>query len=109
MAPAPSSPAGPSREDVAAARVAAARQHAAVLGDVSACAMSRSGTPFPAGKFWEGHTAALTEVLRSLHDDDVPGAVEKVTGAWVARPAVGNERDAEAYRAGGLEALAALR
>ena len=58
-------------DDVRAARLAAATAHAELLGNASACALARDGRSFPAGKFWEGKTAALGELLRT-RTEDVP-------------------------------------
>lgn len=94
---------------VRAARLRAATAHAQLIGDASACALSKAGRSFPAGKFWEGQTAALGELLRSkVPDDEVAAEAARLHAVWAKRPVPGNEREAEAYRAGGLEALAGL-
>lgn len=94
------------RDEVRAARMKAATAHAQLLGNESACALAKNGTSFPAGKFWEGKTAALGELYRTATDGDVPAAAARLIETWRTRPAVGPTREAEAYRAGGLEALA---
>ncbi|NLT26400.1 MAG: hypothetical protein GXX90_07100 [Microbacteriaceae bacterium] len=91
-------------DDVRAARARAAASHAAALGGASACAISKSGGSHPAGKFWEGQTAALGELQRS-GADDLAAEARRLEAEWRARHVPGGEREAEAYRAGGLEAL----
>lgn len=97
----------PTLADVQAARVQAANSHAALIGDTSACAISKSGKSFPAGKFWEGQTAALSELLRAK-PADVAAEAARLHELWAVRPVPGNPREAESYRAGGLEALSGL-
>lgn len=92
-------------EAVRAARLRAAQAHATLLGDGSACALAKSGRSYPAAKFWEGQTAALGELLRT-HADELAREATRLHARWVTRRVPGNSRDAEAYRAGGLEALA---
>lgn len=89
------------------ARRLAAMSHATALGSLSACALSKAGTPFPAGKFWEGQTAALSELLRS-RTDDLGVEAARLLGVWRVRAVPGTPRDTEAYRAGGVEALSAF-
>ena len=94
-------------DEVRAARLRAAEAHARVLGDQSACALTKSGISFPAGKFWEGATAALTELLRS-GAADLDAEARRLVDVWTARRVPGSQREADAYRAGGLEALAGI-
>lgn len=94
-------------DSVRAARLRAAEAHATLLGERSACALAKSGRSHPAAKFWEGQTAALGELLRT-HADDLTTAAVRLHATWVTRPVPGDPRDAEAYRAGGLEALAGV-
>lgn len=94
------------RDDVREARMRAAQSHAALLGDRSACVMAKNGTSFPAGKYWEGQTAALGELMRSP-GDDLGVEAARLREVWRARPVPGDPREAESYRAGGLDALAA--
>lgn len=94
-------------DEVRAARAKAANSHAALIGDTSACAISKSGKSFPAGKFWEGQTAALSELLRAK-PVDVAAEATHLHHVWTTRPVPGNPREAESYRAGGLEALTAF-
>lgn len=94
----------PTLDDVRAARARAAASHAAALGGASACAIAKSGGSHPAGKFWEGQTAALGELLRS-RADDLAAEAARLRAEWATRHVAGAEREAEAYRAGGLEAL----
>ena len=94
-------------DDVRAARAQAAAAHAAALGGASACAISKSGGSHPAGKFWEGQTAALGELQRS-GAGDLAAESRRLGAEWHERHVPGGEREAEAYRAGGLEALAAF-
>lgn len=89
------------------ARLRAAEAHAEMLGDASACLRAKSGQAFPAGKFWEGQTSALGELLRSGAEDLESEAV-RLHEDWARRPVPGEPREAEAYRAGGLEALHAV-
>ncbi|WP_182353603.1 hypothetical protein [Flaviflexus huanghaiensis] len=95
------------RDDVREARLRAAQSHAALLGDRSACVMAKNGTPFPAGKYWEGQTAALGELLRAS-GDDLTAEASRLRDVWVRRPVPGNPREAESYRAGGVDALASF-
>lgn len=95
------------RESIQRARMRAAEAHAALLGDKSACVMAKSGESFPAGKFWEGQTAALGDLMRSPTDDFAAEA-ERLHVEWSRRPVHGNAREAESYRRGGLEALTAF-
>ncbi|HZK05519.1 MAG TPA: hypothetical protein VFC82_06665 [Actinomycetaceae bacterium] len=95
------------RESIREARLRAAQAHGALLGDVSACVRTKSGQTFPAGKFWEGRTAALSELLRSS-SGDLGAEAERLQREWTERSIPGNTREAESYRRGGLEALADL-
>ncbi|MDR7328955.1 hypothetical protein [Corynebacterium guangdongense] len=92
-------------DEVRAARMSAARAHGQLMGNSSACTMSKSGQSFPAGKFWEGKTAALGELVRS-GAADVSAEAARLHRDWCERVVPGEEREAEAYRNGGLEALA---
>jgi len=93
-----------SLDDVREARARAATQHAALLGNASACTRAKSGESFPAGKFWEGQTAALSELMRA-RPDDVSAEAGRLLQVWAERPIPGRPAEVEAYRAGGLEAL----
>lgn len=86
----------------------AALRHGQLLGDTSACVRSKSGESFPAGKFWEGQTAALSELLRT-GVEDLRSAAAELHRDWQHRPIPGEPREAESYRAGGVQALADLR
>lgn len=101
---------GISIERVREARAEAALAHGRLLGNTSACAIAKSGQPYPAGKFWEGQTAALTELLRKpLGNEDTSDVAAATTlallDAWRVRHVPGSPREAEAYRAGGVQAL----
>ncbi len=84
------------------------------LGDSSACALTKSGRSFPAGKFHEGRVAALGELLRAIHDDSPPAriaeAIATLRASWEARPEPRTDTTGEwaSYRAGGIEALREL-
>lgn len=92
------------RDQIKELRMAAANQHARLMGDASACVISKSGQSFPAGKFWEGQTAALGELMRSKAEDLLAEA-ERLRDVWANRPIPGREREVESYRSGGLQAL----
>ncbi|HHV22920.1 MAG TPA: hypothetical protein GXZ30_15520 [Propionibacterium sp.] len=92
-------------DTVRAARRAAVEAHAQLLGNDSACALAKSGQSYPAAKFWEGQTAALGELLRTT-TNHLGAEAARLQDVWATRRIPGNEREAEAYRAGGLEALA---
>ncbi|MCS6712628.1 hypothetical protein JSY14_11570 [Brachybacterium sp. EF45031] len=98
---------GITRDDVVAARAEAARAHSEVMGDRNACARAKSGEAFPAGKFWEGKTAALGELLRTA-DDDLVVSATRLRDQWQDRPVAGPEGEARAYRQGGVDALTEL-
>ncbi|MRX43705.1 hypothetical protein [Agromyces kandeliae] len=83
------------------------------MGDATSCALAKDGRSHPAGKFHEGRTAALGELLRAC-PADAPGSTIVALAAslaeqWRGRTAPGGgSRDWESYRAGGLDALAAV-
>ncbi len=94
-------------EAVREARARAAIAHGEVLGNTSACAIAKSGQSFPAGKFFEGQTSALSELLRTK-SAQLSAEVVALHQIWSTRHIAGSPRDVEAYRSGGLEALAAF-
>jgi tellurite resistance protein len=91
---------------------------AAVAGDVSLCAVSRSGQPFPAAKYHEGAVSALTALHRESKRSSTPGgptvdlqaAARRHEEEWLADLPAAQQHNADwtAYRAGGLEALQGL-
>lgn len=97
-----------SKDAVREARLKAAASHGHLLGNSSACLISKSGQSYPAGKFWEGQTAALGELLRSP-SDDVSAEATKLYAEWSERTIPGDPREVDSYRTGGLEALAAFK
>jgi hypothetical protein len=82
-----------------------------LAGGAGLCAISRSGTPFPAGKYHEGRMAVAAIVLRALRDTTDPGAaLRTATERWAALspPERRSAADWEAYGAGGDDVLAEL-
>ncbi|MGR0318655.1 hypothetical protein [Agromyces sp. ZXT2-3] len=126
LAPGSTAPAAPlGREDVRGLRAAAAQAWADTMGDATSCALAKDGRSYPAGKYHEGRTAALGELLRALPSDasgrrvaaelsDASGQTVAALAAsladeWAAHPVPkGAGRDWESYRAGGAHALAEL-
>ena len=103
------------RDEVRHRRAEAAQAWSDALGDATSCTLAKDGRSHPTAKFHEGRTAALGELLRRLGPgaDADPGAIEAAAvtlgAAWTARILPGGgDRDWDAYRAGGVEALRAL-
>ncbi|TFD35272.1 hypothetical protein E3T37_15595 [Cryobacterium sp. TMT2-10] len=95
-------------------RIRAAYEWSALLGDTSSCALAKDGRSHPAAKFAEGKAAALGELLRRVADDTDPGGIVASATAVKIRwsnqpiPVTRPDRDWEAYRAGGIQALTEL-
>ena len=75
----------------------------------SLCALSRSGQPVDAVKYYEGGWAALTHVRRERGDGPLADALADVSGQWRERLAAqreaGGHRTWIAYYSGGVEFL----
>jgi hypothetical protein len=74
------------------------------VGDLSLCAISKSGESLPAAKYYEGRTAALSALVRAMRHHDVSAALEHThlrfdTVSGLRGP------DWEAYRHGVRDAL----
>ncbi|MFC9917140.1 hypothetical protein [Agromyces binzhouensis] len=83
------------------------------MGDDTSCALAKDGRSHPAGKFHEGRTAALGELLRSCPTDaageTIVALAASLADRWATRPLPGGgDRDWESYRSGGVEALREL-
>jgi len=93
------------------ARVQAAQDWSLALGDSTSCAETKEGRAHPAGKFHEGRVAALSELSRDIADDCDAGriiagaAVVRMRWAGRVRPGARRDRDWDAYRAGGIQAM----
>ena len=102
---------GITRIGVLHARSQAAQEWSLSLGDEASCALAKDGRSHPAAKFQEGKVAALGELSRKIADDTDPGLISataaavKVRWADQIRPGAGRDRDWEAYRAGGIQAM----
>lgn len=98
---------------LAAMRRDAASAMTGLSGDVSACALAKDGRSFPAYKFHEGRAAALGELARRLRRDgaDTASAIDRTVNVWQERQRLAESRgrDWQAYTAGGVDALEALR
>ena len=55
---------------------AAAADLSEAAGDLSLCAISKSGESFPAAKYHEGRTAALSALVRAMRHDELSEALE---------------------------------
>lgn len=102
------------RADVLNARAQAAHDWSLSLGDSTSCALAKDGRSHPAGKFQEGKVAALGELSRQITDATDAGiicaaaAAVRIRWADQVMPGAGSDRDWEAYRAGGIQAMTAL-
>ncbi len=80
----------------------------AASGGGALCAISRSGRPAPAVKYYEGRWAALTDLRRELRRGEEGS--EQVSGRWLADLDRLTEQQAGenwlAYAQGGVDALA---
>lgn len=106
---------GPLTKDaIMRARTQAAQEWGALLGDTSSCALAKDGRSHPAAKFTEGKAAALGELSRRIGGDTAPdgirAAVVAVRNRWSHQvtPGTRADREWEAYRAGGIQAMAEL-
>ncbi|GAA2032636.1 hypothetical protein GCM10009819_15870 [Agromyces tropicus] len=98
------------RDDLRERRARAAEAWAATMGDATSCALAKDGRSHPAGKFHEGRTAALGELMRACPADATAPSATALAAAladeWAGRAVPGGgSRDWESYRAGGIEAL----
>ncbi|GAA1058052.1 hypothetical protein GCM10017608_04550 [Agromyces luteolus] len=98
------------RDDLRALRGSAAVAWSETMGDATPCALAKDGRSHPAGKFHEGRTAALGELLRACPADaageGITALAASLADEWAARVMPGGgSRDWESYRAGGVEAL----
>ena len=84
---------------------AAERDLLAAAGNLSLCAIAKSGEPFGAAKYHEGRAAALSALLRSLRHNDLPDALEHTLRRFDTASGPGGP-DWEAYRQGARDALA---
>lgn len=88
-------------------RAAAEADLAAAAGDLSLCAIGRSGRSFPGVKYHEGRTVALASIGRAMGGgtglDGAIADVDREFGSLEALAAADPEWDA--YRQGGLDAL----
>ena len=93
---------------------AAARDVDGSTGGRAVCALTKAGVSVPGIKYAEGRWAALREVQRSSHHDDVADStvVARVLAAWTAQldslRAKGASTGWIAYRSGGVDALTEL-
>ena len=100
-----------SRTGVLSIRTHAAHEWSALLGDTTSCALAKDGRSHPAAKFQEGKVAALGELARRITDDtaaaQITAEAAAVSGRWEGQvmPGSGLDRDWEAYRAGGIQAM----
>jgi len=99
------------RTKILLARTHAAHEWSMVLGDTTSCEGAKDGRSHPAAKFHEGKVAALGELSRRITDDSVAAQIDAeatiVRARWAAQvtPGLRQDRDWEAYRAGGIQAL----
>lgn len=99
------------RTTVIAARRLATEEWSRLLGEASACTLSKNGTPHPAAKFSEGTVAALGELARRLTGEtghaEAAGVAAEIGARWAGEvlPGGPQARDWGAYRAGGIQAL----
>ena len=102
------------RTEILHARAEAAHEWSRLLGDTSSCALAKDGRSHPAAKFQEGKVAALGELSRRIGDDTEAAQIAAAAGAvstrWAEQqmPGAGRDRDWEAYRAGGIQAMTEL-
>lgn len=101
------------RDDVRVLRASAAAAWAETMGDATSCALAKDGRSHPAGKFHEGRTTALGELLRACPADAAGSAIAALAASladeWLARPMPGGgSHDWDSYRAGGVDALRAV-
>ncbi|TFC54183.1 hypothetical protein E3O62_16000 [Cryobacterium sp. TMT2-15-1] len=103
------------RSDILSVRTHAAHEWSLLLGGTTSCALAKDGRSYPAAKFQEGRVAALGELLRRITDDTAARQVEAEATAVKARwadqgmPCSRQDRDWEAYRAGGIQAMAEIQ
>ena len=83
---------------------AAAADLSEAAEDLSLCAISKSGESFPAAKYHEGRTAALSALVRAMRHDDLSAAMEQTRLRFDTVSGLRGE-DWEAYRHGVRDAL----
>jgi len=97
-------------EEVERLRVAAQEAMAEAAGDLSMCAIAKSGRPMPALKYHEGRAAMLGSIERALGagavDDERLRGIEERWQRYERLAA--SSSDWEAYLQGGLDVLAEL-
>ena len=102
------------RTEILRARTQAAHEWSRLLGDTTSCALAKDGRSHPAAKFQEGKVAALGELSRRIIDGTDTGQVKAEATALTVRwadqvmPGAGQDRDWEAYRAGGIQAMSEI-
>ncbi|HSP53922.1 MAG TPA: hypothetical protein VLO00_13590 [Cryobacterium sp.] len=85
-----------------------------LLGETTSCALAKDGRSHPAAKFQEGKVAALGELSRRITDATDAVQIEAeaiaVRARWVDQVMPGSrpDRDWEAYRAGGIQAMSEI-
>jgi len=84
---------------------------AEAAGDVSMCAIARSGRPMPALKYHEGRVAMLGEVRRALESGGIDDErIREIGDRWQRHERLAaSSPDWEAYLQGGIDALGELR
>ncbi len=82
----------------------------AAAGDLSMCAIAKSGEPMPALKYFEGRVAMLQQLQRVVSGDFADeDLVAGIRSTWDAkRPLAARSRDWEAYLRGGDDVLTEL-
>ena len=102
---------GLTRTNILSSRTQVAHEWSVLLGDTTSCALAKDGRSHPAAKFQEGKVAALGELSRRITDDTGAGQIVSeaaaVSGRWADQimPGSRQDRDWEAYRAGGIQAM----
>ena len=88
-------------------RAAAEADLAAAAGDLSLCAIGRSGRSFPGVKYHEGRTVALASIARAMGaGTGLHRAIADVDREFVSLEALAAaDPEWDAYRQGGLDAL----
>lgn len=99
------------KTDILSAQTHAAHEWSMLLGDTTSCALAKDGRSYPAAKFQEGEVAALGELSRRVTEGTDARQVEveatAVRALWTDQvmPGARQDRDWEAYRAGGIQAM----
>lgn len=88
----------------------AMRELEAAAGDLSMCAIAKSGVPMPAVKYHEGRVAMLREIRAALVEDQIEaGLLQSIRSRWEDKRGLAvHSQDWEAYLNGGEDVLADL-